>query len=416
MSATSEPAPPPSAHAEPVAPAHSLSSPARWSAVVVRRAAELRPHLAAWDELAQTALEPNVFYESWLLVPALRAFGAESPLRFVLLYGPNPRNPIAPQKLCGFFPLVPKRGCKGVPVSYLTLWQHPFAYFCAPLLRSEVAAECLAFFFDWLATDSDGSALVELPCIAGQGPFHQLLVEHLNERAVLSYLADSYTRALLEPDADAESYLDDALTHKCRKELSRLLRRLGERGKLEFRTLQIGDALQPWLDDFLKLEVSGWKGREGTAITCQESNRTFFKEMAAGAYERGQLMMLGMFLDGRPVALKCNLQSGVGSFAFKIAFDEEFARYSPGVQLEIENIRRFHDNSGLHWMDSCAIFDHFMINRLWLERRVIQSVLISTGRAGGDLIVSSLPLFRWVKRWFARRRPAPVSISQPTAE
>ena len=43
------------------------------------------------------------------------------------------------------------------------------------------------------------------------------------------------------------------------------------------------------------------------------------------------------------VAMKCNFLSGAGSFAFKIAFDEAFARFSPGVQLEIDNVQAFHE-------------------------------------------------------------------------
>ncbi len=382
---------------------------AGFRAVVVRRPEGLTEHLAAWDDLARAALDPNVFYESWMLQPALAAFGAETAFRFVLVYGPDPTKPLGPPVLCAFFPLVVRWGYKGVPVRYLTLWQHPYTYYCAPLLRQECAAECLAYFCQWLSVAADGAALLELPLIAGQGPFHQLLVEHLNEQARLSYVADSYTRALLEPHADAEAYLNAALAHKRRKELNRVLRRLGEGGKLEFRTLQTGEALQPWLDDFLKLEASGWKGKQGTAITCQDAHCTFFHDMAAEAFARGQLQMLGLFLDRRPVALKCNLRSGVGAFAFKIAFDEDFARYSPGVQLEVENVRRFHDNSGLQWMDSCAIFDHFMINRLWLERRVVQTVVIATGRAPGELVVAALPLLRWLKRFFVRRKPQRAS-------
>ena len=107
-------------------------------------------------------------------------------------------------------------------------------------------------------------------------------------------------------------------------------------------------------------------------------------------------MMLGLYLDGRPVALKCSLRSGVGSFGFKIAFDEDFAHFSPGLQLEIENIRRFHGISDLHWMDSCASYDAVLFNRLYLERRTLRTVLLSSGSRVGDFVVSALPLLRWV--------------------
>ena len=43
--------------------------------VTARSAEELQPHVGAWDDLAASAVEPNVFYDSWMLLPALQAFG-----------------------------------------------------------------------------------------------------------------------------------------------------------------------------------------------------------------------------------------------------------------------------------------------------------------------------------------------------
>ena len=108
--------------------------------------------------------------------------------------------------------------------------------------------------------------------------------------------------------------------------------------------------------------------------------------------------MLALELNGKPIAQKCNFLAENGSYAFKIAYDEDYARYSPGLLLEIENIEHFHATPEIEWMDSCAVPDHFMINRLWLDRRTIQTVLIPTGKRGGDLIVSLMPLMRWINR------------------
>jgi hypothetical protein len=121
--------------------------------------------------------------------------------------------------------------------------------------------------------------------------------------------------------------------------------------------------------------------------------------------------MLGLFLEGRPIALKCNFLAPPGSFAFKIAFDENYARYSPGVHLEMANIEQVLAQPGLDWMDSCAIPDHFMINRLWTERRTVQTLLISTGRRFGDLAVSLIPLLRWLKRKLVRPKTPPARLN-----
>lgn len=105
-------------------------------------------------------------------------------------------------------------------------------------------------------------------------------------------------------------------------------------------------------------------------------------------------MLLGLFLDDQPLALKCNFLAGDGGFAFKIAFDERYAGFSPGFLLEIENVRRLHQRR-LCWMDSCAEAQHAMVNRLWPDRRSMATVLFATGRAPGNLLVSLMPLLKW---------------------
>jgi len=39
--------------------------------------------------------------------------------------------------------------------------------------------------------------------------------------------------------------------------------------------------------------------------------------------------MLGLYLDGTPLAMQCNLHSGQKGFAFKVAFDENWSKVSP---------------------------------------------------------------------------------------
>jgi len=83
-------------------------------------------------------------------------------------------------------------------------------------------------------------------------------------------------------------------------------------------------------------------------------------------------------------------------FTFKIAFDENYACHSPGVLLEVENIRRLHTQSRIEWADSCTGPFDSMFKRLWLSRRMIRDVIVSTGKAPGDLVVSMIPLLNWL--------------------
>jgi hypothetical protein len=50
----------------------------RMSVVVIDDLTALEKYVPAWEDLATAAIEPNVFYEPWMALPAIRAFGADS--------------------------------------------------------------------------------------------------------------------------------------------------------------------------------------------------------------------------------------------------------------------------------------------------------------------------------------------------
>ena len=81
----------------------------------------------------------------------------------------------------------------------------------------------------------------------GEGPFHQTMIDVLNEQRLVSYVAEQYNRALMVRAHDAEAYLSETMSTGNRKELRRQRRRLGETGKLESRTLQISEPAGPWI-------------------------------------------------------------------------------------------------------------------------------------------------------------------------
>jgi CelD/BcsL family acetyltransferase involved in cellulose biosynthesis len=359
---------------------------------VVDTAGGLSAHIPAWEELAAAALEPNPFYEHWMLLPAIEAFGHGMPLRYVFAYAEVPGD--APV-LCGFFPLERVARYKGLPFRHARLWQYPHRYLGTPLLRRQQASACMEAFLAWLA-DSGEATMMQWERVSGDGGFYRAFQETLREAGWRSSVGLAFSRAVLRPREDAEAYLHQALAGVKRKELRRLERRLAENGALRYEVLEAGAPADAWIEAFLELEARGWKGRRGSALACTERGRRFFHAVAAGAALRRRLMMLSLAVGERRVAMKCNLLAQDGAFAFKIAYDEDYARFSPGTLLELENIRELHRRPALRWMDSCAEADHFMANRLSLDRRAIVSVLSATARTSGGLVVSSLPLLRRV--------------------
>ena len=370
--------------------------------VVVRDLQALSRFVPAWEELAAAALEPNVFYEHWMLLPALEAFGAGKDISIVLVLIHDPHNPDAPAKLGGLFPLEQIPRYKKLMVSVLSLWQHAHCYVCTPLVRADAARECMVEFFQWLRSGGANASLLELRCISGDGRFHKLLVDLSNELGLRSCITDIFTRGLWRERNDKNTLPESAVPGELRRRLRRKERRLSERGRVEHLAMRPEDDIGRWIDEFLRIEASGWKGQSGSALASSERGRRYFTEIATSAFRRGRLLMLGLNFDGLPIARRCAFVAGEGSFAFKTAYDEEFADFSPGAILEMDSIRQLQTLPAVRWMDSCATADNLLVNRLSNDRKTIQSLTVGGG-ALGELVVSGLPLLQWATRLILMR-------------
>jgi hypothetical protein len=173
----------------------------------------------------------------------------------------------------------------------------------------------------------------------------------------------------------AGDYLEEMRPHR-RREFRRQARRLEEQfgASLEVRDVSTDAGA---VERFLALEASGWKGRAGTALGSKPGHASFFREVCTSFRAVDRLQMFEMIAGEHTVAMKCNLAAGGGVFCFKIAHDEELNRFSPGVQLEIAHVERFHEDRAEGWADSCAAPDNEMINRLWPDRRRIVTYAVS---------------------------------------
>jgi hypothetical protein len=381
------------------------------SVVVINDLTALEKYVHAWEDLAANAIEPNAFYEPWMMMPAIRAFGAGRRLQFALVLANEPTRHDGAPLLCGFFPLEQQNHYQGLsrklPFKTLRLWKHKYCYLCTPLVREGYGQQVIAAFFDWLDAGSHDCSLMEFRFIAGDGLFNGLLIDYFERHAKLHYISMYFLRAMFRPTTDADTYLCATLSAKHRKMIRRQERQLSEIGRLEYDALTPDDDVEVWIEEFLQLEASGWKGRENSAIASDESDQSYFRSIAKEAFRRGRLSMLALRLDGRPIAIKCDFPAGRGLFTFRIAFDENYARNSPGMLLEIENVRRLHARSQIEWVDSCNDSFNFMFNRLWLERRTILDVVVGAGKSWGDWMVAAIPLLKSLNRKLLRRGAFP---------
>jgi hypothetical protein len=191
-------------------------------------------------------------------------------------------------------------------------------------------------------------------------------------------------------------------------------KKLRELGILEYRRAASPSESDTWVDEFLKLESKGWKGGEnGRAFAKREEDSSYFRQITAAGFFRNRVTLLSLVLNGNTIAMKHNILAGDGSFVLRIAYDETFAKYSPGVLLEFDDIRRLYEDHRCQWVDPCTEPRHRLYNRVWRERRMIRRTLFSNGTRSGDFWIAQISLLRWARKLFvpAHEMPAHLQIS-----
>ncbi len=326
--------------------------------------------VAEWDELAAEAVEPNPFYESWYLLPSLRSLDPDG--RVELLWMTHEG------RLIGLMPVRRHPAYYGYPLPHLRNWVHDNCFCGQPLVARGMEDRFWRAVLDWCDTNAGGSLFLHLLQMPATGPIHDALKAVLaaHDRSAATVLVED--RALLASDLAPVDYFEASLNPKKRKELRRQHRRLGEEGVLSVERLRGADGMADWTDAFLDLEASGWKGRAGSSLADDPANTALFAASLAGAAARGRLERLSLLLDGRPIAMLATFLTPPGAFSYKTAFDEQFARYSPGVLLQREALALLSD-AQIDWIDSCAAPDHAMIDHIWRERRRIARHSIAIG-------------------------------------
>ena len=327
----------------------------------------LRDYLAhpdtSWDAVAARASEPNAFAERWFVEASTRHLDVPADAKMLIVR--------AEDQLIGMMPVIiaPKYG--RMSVRHVENWLHYNSFFGAPLVRRSFETYFWHRALDLLDADSTAPAFLHLVALDGHGPLAQALLRARKGSAVVH----RSTRAMLQSDLTPTEYYETTVRKKKRKEIGRLQHRLAETGSVNFNRLSNAGDIDMWIDAFLALEASGWKGRDGAALANARDTEGFVRDAMRGAFAAGRLEIIRLDVDGRVIAMLVNFLTAPGSFSFKIAFDEEFARFSPGVLIQLENLKIL-ETPQIDWMDSCAVEDHPMINSLWGERREIVRISV----------------------------------------
>jgi CelD/BcsL family acetyltransferase involved in cellulose biosynthesis len=122
------------------------------------------------------------------------------------------------------------------------------------------------------------------------------------------------------------------------------LKKLEKQGRVTCTSISRFDSR--FFDTFMAMEGAGWKGHVGGAITCNPVVESFYRTVLSAASEAGHLLCHSLNLDGRPIAMDIGLMMNGRYYSPKIAYDEGFAKYSPGQLLIRQTIQHVAEMGG----------------------------------------------------------------------
>lgn len=149
------------------------------------------------------------------------------------------------------------------------------------------------------------------------------------------WIMDEAPYVTLPEGDDKQKLIDDyfkGLTKNRRKLLSKNLRHLEEIGAVEFKVTR---GYEPSLmKKYFELEAQSWKARAGTDVNSDPRISALHEDFARECARRDAIAFHELKLGERTIAMYLSLEFDARrTIGWKMSFDEEFARFSPGNVL-----------------------------------------------------------------------------------
>ncbi|TIX37904.1 MAG: GNAT family N-acetyltransferase, partial [Mesorhizobium sp.] len=317
------------------------------------------------DYLCTRTVEPNIFFNPRFLAPAMPRLEDREVKLAVIRDGDEYRN-----RLRLLVPFSVERPAIPLGVPVMRTWSSPFGPLGTPLVDRDDPVGVIEDFVSMLSRPHLKMPKVfVLPDIRLDGPVASLLTTFADTRGLTMVTTGRMDRPVLESEADAEHYLKASLRSHHYREFRRLKRRLADLGQLEHLVARGPDDIRHAIEAFLTLEAAGWKGRERTAMAIDRYRAAFAREAVHRLAEQDLCRIHSLTLDGRTIACLIVFVEGGVAYTWKTAYDETLSAYSPGTLLMIEVTRQNLDDPNIVVTDSCAVPDHPVMSRLWVERK-----------------------------------------------
>lgn len=324
------------------------------------------------DYLCARTIEPNVFFNPRFLAPAMPRLEDREVRLAVIRDGDEHRS-----RLRLLVPFSVEKPAIPLGVSIMRTWSSPFGPVGTPLIDRDDPIGVVEDFFSMLSRPHLRlPKVLVLPDVPLDGPMASLLKTVAESRGLPLIASGEVQRPILQSELDAEAYLKQSLRAHHYREFRRLKRRLADLGEVEHKVARGPEEIRHAIESFLTLEAAGWKGRERTAMAVDRYRAAFAREAVHRLAEQDLCRIHTLTLAGRTIAsLIVFVEAGI-AYTWKTAYDETLSAFSPGTLLMIEVTKQHLEDPNIDMTDSCAVPDHPVMSRLWIERRPVGTFVV----------------------------------------
>ena len=336
--------------------------------------------IARWSECAACSVEPNPFFEPDWLLPALEYLDEVPATALVLAeHGGTVRACVPVTSVTAH------QGRTGGPghTALKTRVVPTAVSLGTPLVSPDGGRDALACVLNEIRREAEqrGAHLVIMEWVGHDGPISGMLTEAGAETNNRLVEFDLWERGLLRRrDDEEEDYWLRGIGKNRRRSIRQhhqhLIEALGASPTLRKRS----DGA--CVDAFLQLEASGWKGHEpeGAAMWRQVTTTRFFEAVCSRYLADGRMWFASLEVNETPIAMVCCVRAGDGVFAYRTAYDEDLAKYGPGVQVFLAEMERFGRETDADWLDTCAVRDNQHLLGLFPDRRTMATLMFRVPR------------------------------------
>lgn len=326
----------------------------------------------AWRSLAGRAMLPNPLFEADCLVPAATHLPNGKEISLLVA------SEESEMQAC--FPVREAQGFRALRRPVLTTQVRRMTYDGTPLLAPERAVEAVSAMLSLLGARSRHGApgLLVFNWLDVEGPVFPALEEAARRLGMPWYVYDRWERPVVrlpEHQGPARSWLTGDFSRSLRRRQRLLRDTLGAEAHL------VDRADPAAVEELVRLEGAGYKAETGLAMSVH-GEEEWFRQMCDRFRAARRLHVFALqSAEGEVLAVQAALTADGVLFQLKTAYDERFARFSPGVQLQLDVLDFAREHLDVRMTDSCTYAGNDTLQRVCPDRRQVADVVVGIGGA-----------------------------------